>query len=170
MAALPRYAAALLAIFGAGGVMTAQTVTVTGPSSVRLGGSAQYTAVAAGVSGATFNWAVNGAAGGAASTGFISSSGLFSPAATFSAGHTVTIRASLASSSTTVASITVKVLNPLPVFSYGFLTPTTQPSVYVVDMQGTGFVSGSQLIIAGANVATTFVSATELVATYTLPA
>ncbi len=163
--------ACLLAVHG--GVVpaqTTQTVSVTGPSSVRLGASAQYSAVANGSTGAAFAWAVNGAGGGAASTGFITPSGLFTPASTFPAGHTVTIRASLASSSASFASVTVKVLNPLPVFSYGSLTPTTQPATFLVDMHGSGFVTGTQLLVAGVNVATTLVSSTELVTTYTLPA
>ena len=105
-----------------------------------------------------------------ASTGYITPAGLFTPAVTYPAGHTVTIRASLASNAATSASLIVKVLNPLPIFSNGSLTPTSQPATFLVDMHGSNFVSGSQLSIAGANVPTTLVSSTELVSTYTLPA
>jgi uncharacterized protein (DUF1800 family) len=154
---------------GYSGVVPAQTVSVTGPTSVRLGASAQYNAAAGGVTSPAFAWSVNGAGGGAASTGFITASGLFTPASTFPAGHTVTIRASLVSNPASFASLVVKVLNPLPVLSYGSLTPTTQAGTYLVDIQGANFVSGSQLLIAGVDVATTMVSPSELVTTYTLP-
>ena len=167
-----RHVTASLAFLLAGGghclqAQTVPAVSLTGPSSVRLGASAQFSAVASGVT--AFAWSVNGAGGGATSTGFITASGLFTPATAYPAGHTVTVRASVVSSPASSASLVVKVLNPLPVFTYGSLTPTTEAGTYLVDMHGVNFVPGSLLLIAGANVPTSLVSSTELVSTYTLP-
>src|SRR5580692_6674239 len=64
-----------------------KVVTVTGPSQVRLGGSAQYSAASGVV------WSVNTITGGNASIGLISASGLYSPSSTIVPGHSVTIAA-----------------------------------------------------------------------------
>jgi uncharacterized protein (DUF1800 family) len=150
------------------GALKAQTVSLTGSSYVRLGATAQYTAVASGVPGAAFVWSVNGAAGGTSANGRISTSGLFSPSSTFWAGHSVTISAAIASNPASSASLTVKVLNPLPVFTNGSVT--TAGAGFLLEMFGSGFVSGSQLLVSGANVGTVFISSTELESTITLPA
>src|ERR1700733_9482887 len=74
------------------GGLQAQTLAkllLTGPSQVRLGGTAQYSALISGVIVPAVVWSVNGYAGGANSTGLISASGLYSPASTIWAGHPV---------------------------------------------------------------------------------
>jgi uncharacterized protein (DUF1800 family) len=141
-------------------------VSLIGPSQVRLGSTAQYS-VAAGGSPATAVWSVNGFAGGAGSTGLISASGLYSPASTIFAGHSVTITAKAGASS---ASLSVKVLNPLPVFASGSITQTSTGASFLVDVVGSGFVSSSQLQAVGANVTTVFISSTELQSTINLAA
>src|SRR6201999_3914241 len=67
-------------------------VSLSGPTQVRLSGTGQYSALVNGVPG-TVVWSVNGYAGGANSTGPISTSGFYTPAANFFAGHSVTISA-----------------------------------------------------------------------------
>src|SRR5271163_3996252 len=62
-------------------------VTVTGPSQVRLGGSAQYSATSGVV------WSVNNITGGNALIGPISASGKYSPSSTIVPGNSVTIAA-----------------------------------------------------------------------------
>src|ERR1700761_6555508 len=83
----------------------APAVIVTGPSQVRLGSSVQYSALP-GVS-----WSVNSITGGSASTGLISTSGIYSPSSTALPGHSVTIAASTASIPTVSSSLSVQVLN-----------------------------------------------------------
>ena len=141
-------------------------VSLTGPTQVRLGGTAQYSALVGGVP-ATAAWSVNGFAGGTGSTGPISASGLYSPASTIFAGHSVTITATAGASS---ASLSVKVLNLLPVFASGSITQTSTGTTFLLDVLGSDFLSTSQLQAAGANVATVFLSSGELQSTINVAA
>jgi Abnormal spindle-like microcephaly-assoc'd, ASPM-SPD-2-Hydin len=154
---------------GLQGQATAQ-VSIVGPAQVRLGGHAQYSALVGGATASAVVWSVNGFAGGSSSTGTISASGKYSPASTILAGHSVTIRAATESEPASTASLKVKVLNPLPIFASGSITQTAPGSRFLLDTHGSGFVSASQLQVAGANVATIFISSTELRSTISLPA
>src|SRR5947209_11327303 len=64
-------------------------VSVTGPAQVRLGGNAQLYASVANSSNTSVNWQVNGVAGGDATNGTISSSGLYTPPASIPATNPV---------------------------------------------------------------------------------
>ena len=138
-------------------------LSLTGPTQVRLGGTAQYTALPNPVA-----WSVNGFLNGTTATGFITSTGLYSPAPTIFAGHSVTISAKTVATGVS-ASMSVKVLNPLPVVTTGAATQTITGTHFTLTVQGSGFVAASQLLVAGANVTTTFVSATQLTSTLNLP-
>jgi uncharacterized protein (DUF1800 family) len=148
---------------------TPAPLTIAGPTEVRLGGSATYSALVHGAP-ATVVWSVNGYAGGIASTGTISSSGVYSPASTIFAGHSVTVSAATHTTPVSSASLSVKVLNPLPIVSTGSITQTAPGTSYLLDLHGSNFVSGSQLQLAGANVATSFLSSAELQSTVSLGA
>jgi len=160
----------ILFVMACSGVLQAETVSLSGPTQVRFGTTAQYSAVVSGVSKPAIVWSVNGFVKGTSATGSISASGLYSPASTIFAGHSVTIGAAVASSPASSASLSVKVLNPLPVLASGSVTAAVQPGSYLVDVHGSGFMSISQLQISGAGVAFTFISATELESTISLPA
>jgi uncharacterized protein (DUF1800 family) len=134
-------------------------LSISGPDQMRFGGSQQYTAMAAGVPTAAV-WSVNGYAGGIGSTGPISTTGMYSPAAQIFAGHSVTISATTAGGGS--ASLSVKILNLLPIFASGSVTQTVTGTAFSLTVLGSGFVSTSQLLVAGANVATTFLSSGEL--------
>jgi Abnormal spindle-like microcephaly-assoc'd, ASPM-SPD-2-Hydin len=152
------------------GGLQAQTpaqVTMSGPSHVRLGGHAQYSALGVG---SAVVWSVNGFAGGTSSTGPISTSGMYSPASTVGAGRSVTISAAAESKPASSASLKVRVLNPLPIFASGSVTQTAPGSSFLLVTQGSGFVSASQLQVTGASVATIFISSNELQSTISLPA
>jgi uncharacterized protein (DUF1800 family) len=148
---------------------TAAKVALTGPPNVRFGGTAQYSALVNGAGGTAVVWSVNGVAHGTSATGIISASGLYSPSSTIWAGHSVTIGATTASKPASSASLSLQVLNPLPTFADGSVTRTAQGVSFLLDIHGSGFVSASQLQVSGANVATTFLSSTELESTITLP-
>src|SRR5580692_1999037 len=86
----------LMLLFAACSVdLQAQSVSVTGPTQVRLGSTAQYNAVVRGVSNPAIVWSVNGFVNGNSATGSISASGLYSPASTIFAGHSITIGAAV---------------------------------------------------------------------------
>jgi hypothetical protein len=148
---------------------TSTSVSIAGPSEIREGGTAQYSALVNGAPVAV-QWSVNGVVGGKASIGLISTSGVYVPSTSIWAGHSVTVSASLPPNPGPSASLSVKILNPLPVFASGSLTQTTPGSTFLLDVLGSGFVAGTQLQVAGADVVTTFVSSGEVKSTLTLPA
>lgn len=136
-------------------------VSLSGPSQLRLGGTGQYSALVNGVPGSVV-WSVNGYAGGAGSTGPISTSGFYTPALVIFAGHSVIISAATVAKPASSGSLSVKILNPLPTITAGSVTQTAPGTSFVLTVNGTGFVSGSQLQVAGVNTATTLLSSTEL--------
>jgi Abnormal spindle-like microcephaly-assoc'd, ASPM-SPD-2-Hydin len=144
-------------------------LSIVGPTQVRLGGFANYSAVVNGAY-ASVVWSVNGFAGGKASYGTISSSGMYSPGSQIFAGHSVTISAATVSTHASSASLSVKVLNQLPTLTSGSVTQTTPGTSFLLDVHGSNFVAASQLLLAGTNVATIFNSTTELHSAITLPA
>jgi hypothetical protein len=148
---------------------TSAPVSIVGPSIIREGGTGQYSALRAGAAVAV-TWSVNGVAGGKASTGLISTSGVYVPSSSIFAGHSVTVSAGIAPQPEPVASLSVKILNPLPVIASGTVTQTAPGSAFLLDLLGSGFVAGSQLQVAGADVATTFVSSGELQSNVSLAA
>jgi uncharacterized protein (DUF1800 family) len=170
------FTAVLLVFFIAGcgsGIQSirAEEVALSGPFSVRLGGSAQYSATTQGDSLPAPVWLVDGVAGGTASTGLISVSGLYFPASSGAAGSAVTISVQAEQQPSSSASRIVTILNPLPAITSGSVTQTIVGSTtFLLDIQGSGFVSTSQLLIAGTNVATTFISSRELKSTVVVPA
>ena len=152
-----------------GAAISSVTVTVSGAGQVRLGSTAQLTAVVAdstavpGVSiGQAVSWQVNGIAGGSSTVGTISASGLYTPPAAIPTPNTVTITAVSVASPTASGAASEAVLNPAPSVSSAAITENAGAATGLLDVIGTGFVAGSQLQAAGATVATTFVSATEL--------
>src|SRR5450631_1293935 len=152
-------------------LLHAQTpvVALSGPSQLRLGGAGQYSALVNGAPG-TVVWSVNGYAGGAGSTGPISTSGFYTPALSIFAGHSVTIGAATVAKPASSASLSVKILNPLPTITAGSVTQTAPGTGFVLTVNGTGFVSGSQSQVNGVNTATTLLSSTELQSSINLPA
>jgi uncharacterized protein (DUF1800 family) len=134
-------------------------VAVTGPSQVRLGGSAQYGAPSGVV------WSVNTIAGGNAAVGLISASGLYSPSSTIVPGHSVTIAIATLAKPVVSSSLSVQVLNVLPVLSSGSVTQASPGTSFLLDVRGSGFGPASQLLVASASVPATFLSSTELQST-----
>jgi uncharacterized protein (DUF1800 family) len=142
----------------AGGSSAAQ-VTLSGPGQVRLGSPTQFSA------NMTVTWQVNGVVGGASATGTISTSGLYTPPTAIPAAGSVTITAVSVATPTLSQSTTEPVWNPVPVVTTATVTQNFGATSGLLDVIGTGFVTGAQLQAAGTAVTTTFVSATELQAT-----
>jgi uncharacterized protein (DUF1800 family) len=145
-------------------------VTIAGNNQARLGSTVQLTATITNTTNTAVTWQVNGVAGGAAATGTISATGLYTPPATIPSPNTVTITAvSQTTPAVTSAPLSESILNPIPTVTSALATQTTSGSTsYLLDVIGTGFVSGAKLQVSGTAVTIVFVSGTELQATITL--
>jgi hypothetical protein len=144
-------------------------LSIVGPTQVRLGDYANYSAVVDGAN-ASVVWSVDGFAGGKVSYGRISSSGMYLPGNEIYAGHSVTISAATLSIPVSSASLRVKILNQLPTLTIGSITQTVPGTTFLLDVHGSNFLAASQLLVAGTDVATIFVSTTELQSAISLPA
>lgn len=148
---------------------TALTPTVTVASSantVRIGETLQvHVGFTNMPSGGTIVWKVNGTTGGSSSAGTISETGLYTPPATAPAAP-VTISAEISGTSAS-NSVQVTVYNPVPQVS-GVTPNSVNVGAYTLTVTGANFVSGAQVLVDGAPVTTTFVSATELTASGTI--
>ncbi len=150
-------------------------VTVTGPSTVALGQTAQYAAaVAAPMRGATNQsviWQVNGAVGGNATVGTISATGLYTPPST-APGGAVTITAISVLSSTATGSISVTLAPEIVTVSgsanvlFGAQATYTATNTNASSQTYVWQVNG----VAGGSAAQGTISGTSTVGTYTAPA
>ena len=166
-----RRAVSSLALFLAAGIGSLQAqspVSIVGPTQVRLGGYGNYSALVNGAN-ASVVWSVDGFAGGKVSYGIISSSGMYTPGNEIYAGHSVTIGAATVSTPVSLASLSVKILNQLPILTGGSVTQTAPGTSFLLDVRGSNFLATSQLLLAGTDVATIFVSTTELQSTISVP-
>jgi hypothetical protein len=126
-------------------------------SSIRAGSTRQFSAELNGVNG-TIAWAVNGVTGGNPNLGTISDTGLYAaPAAN---PGPITIQATVGTPPVS-GDATVTWLNPTPsITSFG--PPAVNIGTFSVTVNGKGFVSGSQVLLNGSSVPTTFGSSTAL--------
>ena len=163
-----------LAGCSSGGLITGTTtnptvsVSVSGGSSTRLGATTQFSATVTGATNSGVIWQVGGVTGGNATFGTISAAGLYTAPATMPSSSSVTISATSVASASASGSLAESLLNPVPVSSSGTATQVGSSLNYLVDIVGSGFVSGSVIQAGGAAQTTTFVSATELQATVTV--
>jgi uncharacterized protein (DUF1800 family) len=145
-------------------------VVINGAGSVRLGSTALLSATVTNTTNTAVTWQVNGVLGGSSATGTIDTNGLYTPPATIPAVNTVAITASSVVSPTAAAAVTESILNPLPVVTSATATLYGTGPSYLLNVVGTGFVSGAQLQVAGVAQTTSFISPTQLQAVVTVPA
>ncbi len=143
--------------------VAATGVTVTGPTSANSGTPVAYNAVVAGTSNQTAIWTVSPATG----AGSISMSGVYTPPTNIPSANYVTIRAASRETPTVSGSITVALYDPIPVITSATAAPAGGSGSYLLDVQGDGFIAGAKLMVAGTQMATTAVSASELQTTVT---
>jgi len=137
-----------------------------GAINVRVGASQSFSATVTGSSNTAVSWQVNGIAGGSAATGTINSSGAYAAPSSLPNPNTVTIRAISAADASTSGSSTITLLNPVPVLTS--IAPQSTPAgSFTLVANGSGFVSGAQIELAGSPLATSFVSSTQLTASAT---
>jgi uncharacterized protein (DUF1800 family) len=144
------------------------SVTVSGASQVRLGSTDSFTVTVSNLANTSVNWQVNGVAGGNSTVGTINSAGVYTPPATIPATNTVNVTAVSVASPSVSGSAPVSILNPIPSVATAEASPVSGTS-YMLEVDGASFVNGAQVQAGGTNVATTFVSSTELEATVTIP-
>lgn len=147
---------------GGGGTTVQPAVTVSGAAATRLGATTQFSAAVTGSSSTAVTWQVNGVTGGSAATGLISTAGLYTAPAALPVPNTVTVGAVLTGSTSVSGTLSEAVWNPLPVMTSEAATQTGTGGAVLVDVRGSGFVSGAAIQVGGVPVATTVVSATEL--------
>jgi hypothetical protein len=141
------------------------TVAVSPPTAnVRAGAAQSFSATVTGSSNTSVTWQVNGVAGGSAATGTISSSGAYTAPNTVPASNTVTVGAMSSADTSASGSSTVTLQNPVPVLA-GIAPSSVPAGAFAITVNGSGFVSGAQVLLAGSPLATTFVSSTQLSAT-----
>jgi hypothetical protein len=141
------------------------TVTVSPAiANVRAGATKSFSATVTGSLNTSVTWQVNGVAGGGASTGTISSAGLYTAPALVPISNAVTLRAVSSADATATGSSAVTLQNPVPVLTS--IAPTSVPAgAFAITVNGGGFVSGAEVLLAGAPLATNFVSSSQLTAT-----
>ncbi|MGA8672611.1 MAG: DUF1800 domain-containing protein [Terracidiphilus sp.] len=144
------------------------SVTVTGPSEVRLGSSTTFTAAVTNLTNTEVTWQVNTVAGGNSTMGTITNDGVYTPPAAIPSTNPLTITAVSVASSSTSGSAQLNVVNPIPVITSATATLASGTS-YSLDVLGTSFVDGAQIQVSGIGVTSTFISATELQATVSVP-
>ncbi len=120
-------------------------------------------------SGQAMTFYVNGIAGGNATVGTISDSGVYTAPSVVPNPYTVQITSSIAKFPTAVpGSVSIQVWNPIPVL--GTVTPNGfSEGTTTVTVNGSQFVYGAQISWNGALVPTTFVSSTQVIAQIAAP-
>ena len=145
-------------------------VTVT-PAAVEMhiGNEQQFTATVTGSADRAITWAVDGVAGGDATVGRIATNGRYTPPAVLPARPAVTVYAVHESTGVVSKGAVVTLLNPCPMLA------SVRPGrlfagPFAITVNGSGFAAGCRVRLGKMDLATTFVSATRLVAAGTLPA
>jgi hypothetical protein len=133
-------------------------------ANVRAGATQPFTASVTGTTNQNVTWSVNGVAGGNATSGTISGSGVYTAPASLPSSNAITISAASAADSSASATSNVTLWNPTPTISS--VTPTSfAAGTYTLTVTGANFVSGAQVLFGGAAVNTAVVSSTQLTAT-----
>lgn len=158
-------------IFGDGSSHPPQPGVVISPAAadVRAGDTEQFSATVTdskGVSGGSVKWFVEGKAGGNATVGTISDTGLYKAPAALPNPPSVHITATSISDATLTSEAMVSLQNPVPVVSAVQPSPISVGN-FTITVTGSKFVKGAQVQLGSTALTTTFVSATQLTATGT---
>jgi len=145
----------------------AVTVSVSPSShSMRVGATKTFYASVSGATNKTVTWQVNGVAGGNATVGTISTSGLYTAPAAVPSPNVVTVRARSAENTAVYGQSSVTLLNPEPAITS--ITPNqVNVGTFSFVVTGRGFIPTSKVNIGDVPVTTTVVSSTELRVTRT---
>jgi uncharacterized protein (DUF1800 family) len=153
---------------GGGNITPQPSVTVSGASQVRLGSTTSFSATVTILTNTAVTWQVNGVTGGNSSVGTITAAGVYTPPAVLPTTDSVTVTAVSVASPTASGSAQLSLLNPVPVLASATATLISGTS-YSLEAVGSSFASGAQIEMGGVAQSTTFVSATNLQATVSIP-
>ncbi len=142
-------------------------LTVTPASATIRGGDTQpFTAQTSDGSTPALAWSVSGVAGGNASMGMISASGVYTAPQFPPAPNTVTIGVTETTDASKTAGSAVMLENPTP--QLASLTPTSIPvGAFTLTATGSNFAPGATILFGMTTLTTTRVSSTQLMATGT---
>jgi uncharacterized protein (DUF1800 family) len=140
-------------------------VVVTPPTAmVRTGNPQAFTATVTGALNPAVTWTVNGVAGGNSTIGTIAANGAFTAPLTLPTPNTVTVTATSVEDPTRSGSATVTLENAIPVISSVAPTIYTANTVFVMTVNGNGFIPSSIVQLGTLALSTTFIAPTQLVA------
>ena len=130
------------------------------PSSIEVGSTRQFTAYVP-ISPNTVTWLVNDIAGGDATVGTISASGLYQAPASAPAANVVTVKAKSTAFPATFGTASLTITRKYPwLWS---VSPSKLPTgPYVVSFNGANFAPDSQALANGVPVTTTYISSTQI--------
>ena len=111
-------------------------------------------------------WSVNGVSGGNSTLGTIDAKGLYTAPAALPASTAINVTATSVANPSQSGAAAVSLENPMPVIQSAQPNPVTVGS-FSVTIAGSKFVKGAQVLLNGAALQTTYVSATKLTATGT---
>src|SRR3984885_8277133 len=145
------------------------TVSVTPTAAnVRAGAGQPFTASITGTTNQSVTWSVNGVAGGNATVGLISDTGVYAAPAVPTNPNTITISAASIADSSASGTSDVTLWNATPALSN--VSPASFTSgAYTLTVTGSQFVKGAQVLFGGAAVTTNYVSTSKLTATGSAP-
>jgi uncharacterized protein (DUF1800 family) len=145
------------------------TVTVTGPTTVSLGSTGQYSATVPGESNQSVAWSINNVPGGNSTVGTISATGLYTSPAAVPTNNAIIITATSVADPTLSGTLNASIVDPVPVITTAVGSTTDGGLHFLVDVQGSGFLTGATLLIGGQAVTTTPVSQNDLQTTVADP-
>jgi uncharacterized protein (DUF1800 family) len=133
---------------------------------IRCGTTLALTASVSNTSDQAVSWQVNGVAGGNATLGTMSATGLYTAPLDLPATQTITVTATSHYDANAKASVTIALQNPLPVVT-SVSPDVIAPGAGTITINGTGFASNATVYYAGAVVPSAFVSNTKMTITGT---
>jgi uncharacterized protein (DUF1800 family) len=143
----------------------AQTVTVSPTAaSVHLGTFYQFAAKVTGATPTTVGWTIALPEGATGSPGTISAGGRYTPPAAIPSTGTVIATVTSTAAPTVSASATITLVNPFPTLASVY-PANVAVGPFTLILNGSGFVPGTQVLFGGVPLATTYLSATRLMAT-----
>ncbi|HUZ46545.1 MAG TPA: putative Ig domain-containing protein [Terriglobia bacterium] len=151
---------------GAPGLLPVPSVIIS-PSTASpvINQTVQFTASVSGTTNSAVTWSVDGIAGGSATVGTISATGLFTAPGVPPTPNVVTVTASTLAAPVASDSASVTIVYPAPqIASLSFTTIDAGSPETPLVVSGTGFISQSQVMLGTTPLATTFDSSTQLTA------
>jgi len=144
----------------------AQIAVTISPSwaAVHAGTFLQFSSKVTGTTNTAVTWTVTLPSGATGSAGSISSGGRYTPPAIPPSPNVVLVIAKSAADPSVSALIGISISNPFP-WMASVSPANIAPGPFTFTVNGSGFVPGSQVWFYGSPLATTYVSATRLIAT-----